>query len=78
MSIVNKKLKKELSPALKQAIVRRSGGNKLELWKNVVMYVGACLEQQKDATKDEAEIISQEMYEWLTSTYNLSLKVRRK
>ena len=48
-----------------------------ERWQNVIMYIGATLSQQEDATIDEGKKLSNEMYEWLMSTYSLTQKKRK-
>jgi hypothetical protein len=49
-----------------------------ERWQNLIMYIGASLEQQETASSmKESEALNNEMYEWIISNYTLSVKRKK-
>lgn len=51
---------------------------KSKIWKNIIMYVSASLDQQEDASSEqESEDLNTEMYVWLQSNFNISRKKRK-
>lgn len=46
-------------------------------WQNIIMYVMSCLESQEDAGKEEAEIINNDMYNWLMTNFKITIKKKK-